>query len=105
MDDTIYRQSAIDVIRKCSVKEVTSAYMLIDQTEAMTELLLLPSSQPVIISTPSYSISIGEPVEYIPIMRCKDCKYYLPPHGCLQTDGMATAQENGFCSYAERQKE
>ena len=45
MTDSIYRQSAIDAIRKCNVKEVTPAYMLIDKAEAMTELMMLPSAQ------------------------------------------------------------
>lgn len=43
--DTIYRQDAIDTIRKCLVKEVTPAYMLIDKAEAMTELMMLPSAK------------------------------------------------------------
>ena len=46
MDDTIYRQAAIDAVRKCSVKEVTPAYMLINKAEVMTELMMLPSAQP-----------------------------------------------------------
>ena len=44
--DTISRQMAIDIVRKLSVKEVTPAYMLIDKTDAMTELMMLPSAQP-----------------------------------------------------------
>ena len=36
------------------------------------------------------------------IIRCKDCIHYLRPHGCGHIDGMATAQEDGYCSYAER---
>lgn len=44
--DTISRQAAIDVVRRCSVKEVTPAYMLIDKAEVMTELMMLPSAQP-----------------------------------------------------------
>ena len=46
MSDSINRQAAVDVIRKCNVKEVTPAYMLIDKAEAMTELMKLPSAQP-----------------------------------------------------------
>ena len=45
MSDSINRQAAVDVIRKCNVKEVTPAYMLIDKTEAMTELMMLPSAE------------------------------------------------------------
>jgi len=96
MDDTIYRQAAIDVARKCSVKEVTPAYMLINKAEVMTELMMLPSAQPEII-------------------RCKDCEHFhydMPYviHGIpilghevcdFWGDGCKT-NENGFCSYAER---
>lgn len=39
------------------------------------------------------------------IVCCKDCKHFLPPHGCGHDDGMITADENGFCSYAERRSE
>lgn len=46
MDDTISRQAAIDAIRKCSVKEVTPAFMLVDKAEVMTEFMMLPSAQP-----------------------------------------------------------
>ena len=46
MDDLISREAAIDVARKCSVKEVTPAYMLINKAEVMTELMMLPSIQP-----------------------------------------------------------
>ena len=46
MRDLINRQDAIDVARKCPVKEVTPAYMLIDKSEIMTELMLIPSAEP-----------------------------------------------------------
>ena len=46
MSDAINRQDAIDVARKCHVKEVTPAYMLIDKSEIMTELMLMPSAEP-----------------------------------------------------------
>ena len=45
-DDSINRQAAIDAVRKCSVKEVTPAFMLVDKAEVMTELMMLPSAQP-----------------------------------------------------------
>ncbi len=46
MNDLINRQAAIEAVRKCSVKEVTSDYMLIDKAEIMTDLMMLPSAQP-----------------------------------------------------------
>jgi len=44
-DDVIYRQAAVDAARKCSVKEVTPDYMLIDKAEIMTELMMLLPAQ------------------------------------------------------------
>ena len=44
MSDSINRQAAVDVIRKCNAKEVTPAYMLIDKEEAMMKLMMLPSA-------------------------------------------------------------
>lgn len=46
MGNQIEHQAAIDAVRKCPVKEVTPAYMLIDKEEVMTKLMLLPSAQP-----------------------------------------------------------
>ena len=46
MVDLIERQAAIEAARKCSVKEVTPDYMLIDKAEIMTGLMMLPSAQP-----------------------------------------------------------
>lgn len=46
MNDTVCRQAAIDAVRKCSVKEVTPAFMLVDEAEVMTELMALPPAQP-----------------------------------------------------------
>jgi len=46
MADLIDRKTAIETVRKCAVKEVTPAYMLIDKSEVMTDLMRLPSAQP-----------------------------------------------------------
>lgn len=91
MSDLINREDALDVVRKCSVKEVTPAYMLIDKAEVMTELVMLPSAQPEII-------------------RCKDCKHYqfadnrafgMPVKMC-EWFRFEDVDEDDFCSRAER---
>ena len=46
MKDPIDRSAVLDAIRRCSVKEVTPAYLLIDKAEAMTELMMLPAAEP-----------------------------------------------------------
>lgn len=86
-DDLISRKAAIDAIctegtrleRNGTVAMVEIKQWCVDILEA------LPSAQPEII-------------------RCKDCKHYMYPHGCGHIDGMTTAQEDGYCSYAERRE-
>lgn len=86
MKDIIYRQDAIDAVRKCLVKEITPAYRLIDKAEVMTELLELPSAEPV---------------------RCKDCKHsehwYRDKRRCFlwHEEGIEVF-DDGYCNYAER---
>ena len=85
MRDPISRQAAIDVM--CELMRHWFGGDPKDEIrEIKRELEKLPSAQPEII-------------------RCKDCKYYLCPHGCGHIDGMVTSQKDGFCSYAERREE
>ena len=84
MDDTISRQAALDCFHgwvdwhgNVHSADEMAEYKAIEQ---------MPSAQPAII-------------------RCKDCKHYLYPHGCGHIDGMVTAQEDGHCSYAERRED
>lgn len=82
----IYLDDAIDAARKCAVKEVTPAYMLIDKAEVMTELMKLPSAQPEII-------------------RCKDCKQFrrwIDTNICFCDITESERLDNDFCSRAER---
>ena len=60
MNDLINRQAAIDVLRKCSVKEVTPEYMLIDKAEAMTEIMMMPTAN---------SCTVCQEFD------CSDCKF------------------------------
>ena len=87
MNDLIDRQAAIEAVRKCSVKEVTPAFMLVDKAEVMTELMMLPSAQPEII-------------------QCKDCKWwsnddYRECSSPNYDDGYVTPA-GFYCGYAER---
>ena len=86
--DCIERQAAIDAI-SCDITVTgrQNAEVVSETIGAFVDRIkALPSAQPEII-------------------RCKDCKYYMRPHGCGNIDGMATAQEDGHCSYAERREE
>lgn len=75
-DDTIYRQAAIDAV------DIGNLHRGI--VDALQNILSeLPSAQPEII-------------------RCKDCRWWLPPHGCNDTAGLIYTTENAFCNFAER---
>lgn len=45
VDDTIYRQAAIDAVRHSPIIEVQPAYMLIDKADVLKNLLMLPPAQ------------------------------------------------------------
>ena len=82
--DAISRQAAIDAVRRCSVKEVAPAYMLIDKAEVMTELMMLPSAEPEVI-------------------HCKDCKN--ADHDAIFDDLWCDGREvsaDHYCGLAER---
>lgn len=86
--DTISRAAAIEAIR--NIIAITGTFddeiLLIDKTEAQTELMKLPSAQPDII-------------------RCKDCKWwdkYGENHGyCMRVRRWGEY----FCADAERREE
>lgn len=66
-------------------------------------LITTPSAQPEIISTPSYTASVGEPMEYAPIVRCKDC---TKREYCRTSTVWAVApSDDWFCADAERSTE
>ena len=113
MSDLIDRQAAIDALdEEPMVWNDNDEYTLGERAEwrrNVDALKNVPSAQPEIISTPSYTVSVGELMEYAPIVRCKNCKYMTEHY---DTDGNApywTCSEwdsgtdyEGFCHYAER---
>ena len=106
MDDLISRQAAIDALGERPLAWVESEYELglQNQWESDVDAIRnLPSAQPAILSTPSYTISLGEPAEYVPIIRCKDCEWF-GDIGCAIriVDDSDKPTENDFCSFAER---
>ena len=107
--DTISRQAAIDALGERPLAWVESEYELglQNQWESDVDAIRnLPSAQPAILSTPSYTISLGEPAEYVPIIRCKDCEWF-GDIGCAIriVDDSDKPTENDFCSFAERRIE
>ena len=128
MDDLINRQAAIDALN-----EVVKDHSITD-FDAIASILGLPSADPLQGTQMSLADCISrqaaidiaddlrdcitvegywawtERLKKLPstqpeIIRCKNCKHFLSPHGCGHIDGLVTADENGFCSYAERREE
>lgn len=107
MHDLISRQAAIDTL------DPLFEGLAIDKIKA------LPSAQPEIISTPSYTTSTEEPVEYAPIVRCKECKHrptldedgelnfptYRCPCQCEDFYYSWMPKDDWFCGNGERKKE
>ena len=74
--------AALEVIRTLQTYKLFAGddMLLIDQAEAQTELMMLPTAEPEII-------------------RCKDCKYYK--FGICMKIGV-NKSFYGFCDWAER---
>ena len=99
MDDLISRQAAIDAIRKGYPDAINSDYkdgLRIGTDRAIYHVEQLPSAQPEII-------------------RCKDCKYWVPgyitdnddfiPPKCGEWQQMVGHSSDDYCSFAERRED
>lgn len=50
-------------------------------------------------------INKADTVDAVPVVRCKDCKYYKPDEyecGCDFAGGLPYVKAGDFCSYGER---
>ena len=51
-------------------------------------------------------IKLEKRVDLVPVVRCKDCKWYEPLNDCKPFDceysGMYGVTKDDFCSYGER---
>ena len=84
MGDYISRDMAIARLTKV---EVTN--MLATMTDAKREIAEMPAA------------------DVVPVVLCKDCKYYKPDEyecGCDFAGGLPYVKENDFCSYGERKE-
>lgn len=111
MDDLISRQAAIEKIKPWLKAKGYSEGELNMLKAVICELAFMPSAyteediqnmQDLEQAELEKAFELGRQDAQPEIIRCKDCIDYLRPHGCGHIDGMATAQEDGYCSYAER---
>ena len=70
-------------------------------------LIELPTIEP--FSTSGYVTTVTDlpPVEYVPVVRCKDCKWWREEtdHTCRKWGGASPRNANGYCDDAERSEE
>lgn len=65
-------------------------------------------SKPVYVINPPFTVDTTNfpPQEFVPVVRCKDCRYYITnyavPHCGRTLIGM---KKSDFCSYGERKEE
>ena len=92
MQDTISRQQAIDALRTIATYKMYEGadMILIDQANAMTELMLLPPAEPKII-------------------HCKDCKYGMldpsfPHQWFCKFKGDEWNNGDYFCGHARKRE-
>ena len=52
---------------------------------------------PIVVGTPT--------VDAVEVVRCKNCKYYLPDEPTICELTMCGANDEGFCAWAERKKD
>lgn len=53
-------------------------------------------------------INQADTVDAVPVVRCKDCKYYKPDEyecGCDFAGGLPYVKAGDFCSYGERNED
>lgn len=54
------------------------------------------------------AINNSDTVDAVPVVRCKDCKYYKPDEyecGCDFAGGLPYVKAGDFCSYGERNED
>ena len=92
MQDLISRQAAIEKVRQLNavVSPISDDVLLVDKAEAITELMILPSAEPVI--------------------RCKDCRWGSEVCGNIEcsVDSDIFTEYHGyewFCPNGERKQD
>lgn len=99
--DTISRQQSIDALRKMQTYKLGAGddMLLIDQAEAQTELMMLPSAQ----------LNHNAEVSKMGIVHCEDCEHWDTSwetvyglHYCPMID-MST-KKNFFCKYGAEKR-
>lgn len=96
-------QSVVYTVRE----KITSAEMR-GARKVIERIKCAPAVEPIYIHEPTKSEfkRMAAQMDYAPVVRCKDCKYYKPDEyecGCECDSGLVYVKANDdFCSYGER---
>ena len=95
-------QSVVYTARgKITSAEMRGAHKIIERIKCA------PAVEPIYIHEPTKSElkRMAAQLGYVPVVRCKDCKWLYDEMGdycCRSHRGLARICENSFCSYGER---
>ena len=81
---------------------------LIDADALWDELTEDLEDGDVLYRIPPNAIDDAPTVDAVPVVRCKDCKYYKPDEyecGCDFAGGLPYVKAGDFCSYGERNED
>lgn len=113
-DDLISRKAAIEALEAAGIINYQATGDFHGIINALTVIKNLPAADPSVITMKididkeSFrKVMEGCELTFAPseIVRCKDCKWWLTPHGCNDTSGLIYTTENAFCSFAERRSD
>jgi hypothetical protein len=99
-------QSVVYTVReKITSAEMRGAHKIIERIKCA------PAVEPIYIHEPKKSEfkRMAVQMDYVPVVRCKDCKYYKPDEyefGCGCDGGLLYVKaDDDFCSYGARKDE
>ena len=114
MDECIEREALLHDIEQSVVYtargKITSAEMR-GAHKIIERIKCAPAVEPIYIHEPTKSEfkRMAVQMDYVPVVRCKDCKYYKPDEyefGCGCDGGLLYVKaDDDFCSYGARKDE
>ena len=98
MNDLISRQAAIDAVETIGFDLTESDLSEIEKEEVCE---IVGDMREDMIRM----LRKVKPADVIPVVRCKDCKYNVTTHKCLNPDSFfLIPKDDDFCSFGERKE-
>lgn len=107
-DDLISRQAARRIIEDINTFVSGWWYSALEQIDELPTVEPSVSTMKIDIDKEHFNqVLEGCELTFAPseIVRCKNCRWWKSPDGCLHWDGLVTTVANGFCHYGERKSD